>query len=557
MAESYAVSLVLDAHFPFVRDPVPRPALPEGNFAGAEGNAELIRRWQERYSGQNPADLCLSSAEEGLFFDAISETYLPLLGMMDRLENDCVPFRLGLALSPLLAEMLEDELLMRKYEAHLDQQIAFGIEEVGRLSAGNGDATLAADYLDQAVERRAAFSVRYGRDIMKALAHYGRKERLDILATSATGAFLPFLCRFPEALQAQIEVGLSSCRNGFEISPQGFWLPCLGWSGELEPFLKANGFDFTVIDGGGFLAGRPAPSRGSFFPVRTEGGLLVLARDGHAADDIRAFRREGPYRDNGRDAGHELPAELIAPFIARNGARCQTGYKYWGAGRIPYMPERAKLAAAEHARFFLENRRLRLAEAAARMNEQPISLYAGSADDFGLNWHEGTHFLESLFRLGRHYRELRFVSLPEYLCRQPISSIEVSSPEFSSWGPGGFAESWLDSPNDWLYRHLNRAAERMVELLLRFSGNSWVMERALNQAARELLVAQSSDWAFMLRGNEHAAFARQKVETALGNFTAIYRSMLAGRISAAQLTELEQNCGVFADINYRVFKWNH
>ena len=545
-----AVSLVLNAHFPFVKDYVVPPK------RDSQAEAEPPPR--------EDAALGLDSAEESLFFEAISETYLPLLEVLDRLEGDRIPFRLGLSISPILGQMLCDDLLMKKYSAHLDRQIAFGVREIERLGSEGEKAVLAKHYLDQAIDRRAAFCTRYEGNIINALNHYRRKEKIEILAAPATHAFLPFLCRFPESVQAQMEVGLSFFRYAMGVSPRGFWLPGLGWAEDLDWFLKAYGLGFTIVDSHGFVLGNPPPSRGSFFPIRTPQGLFVLSRDFNAVSDIELMRREGPYRDNGRDAGHELPSAMIAPFLARNGARCHTGYKYWRMppsegslstdGHIPYDPARARVAAEEHARVFLENRCGRLAEAAGLMREQPISLCAVDADVFGRHWYEGPHFLESLFRLASHYRGIQFVTPSEYLCRQPVSAFEVSSPEFSSCGNNGYAEAWLGSPGDWVYRHLNRACERMVELAERFSGDSWVRERALNQAARELLLAQSSDWTSMLNRQESSQFARPRIEGALRNFTTIYDAMSSNHISTEWLTDLENQRDVFRNINYRVFR---
>ncbi|MCL2192174.1 MAG: DUF1957 domain-containing protein [Treponema sp.] len=537
-----AISLVLNAHFPFVKEYV----VPPKKDPQAEGAPPPCLE----------TVLSLESVEESLFFEAISETYLPLLGVLDRLEGDRVPFRLGLSISPILGQMLGDDALMKKYAAHLDHQIAFGVQEIERLGCDNGKSMLARRYLDQAIDRRAAFTTRYEGSIINALNHYRRKEKIEILAAPATHAFLPFLCRYPESVQAQVEVGLSFYRYAMGVSPKGFWLPGLGWADDVDWFLKAYGFGFTIADSHGFVFGNPPPSRGSFFPVRTPQGLFVLSRDYNAVSDIEKMRKEGPYRDNSRDVGHELPASQLAPFLARNGARCHTGYKYWqtSEGNIPYDSTKARAAAEEHARAFLENSCGRLTDVAGLMREQPISLCAIDADTLGRNWYEGPHFLESLFRFASHYRDLQFVTPSEYLCRQPVSAFEVSSPEFSSCGNNGYAEAWLGSPGDWIYRHLNRACERMVELAERFSGDSWVRERALNQAARELLLAQSSDWAVMLNKQETSDLARPRIEGALRNFTMIYDAMSSNHISTEWLTDLENQRGVFQNINYRVFR---
>jgi len=548
----YVVSLVLNAQLPFVRE-----------------YADSTRRYQffpdEECEDQEKPEcncepeqdndlLVACSVEESWFFEAVSETYLPLLGVFDRLEGAHIPFRLGISLSPVLGQMFCDDYLIKKYVAYLEHQIEFGRHEVERLD-GRDECALAQHYFNQAVEQHTAFTIRYDRDILKALEHYRKKGRIEILAAPATNAFLPFLCRFPQAVRAQMETALSFYRYTMGISPTGFWPGELGWSNALSNYLQSYGFNYTIVNSHGLLFGKPPPSRGTFYPVKTGDGLFVLACDYNASTLVAEMQKKGPYRDNSRDTVDEPENEETNPFIAQNGERYHSGYKYRQAGNDSlYDPAEAKSCAQEQARELLENISGRLASASAYMKEMPISLCAFNADSFGRQWHEGPHFIESLFRLAAGYRELQFMTPSDYLCQQPISVIEVSHPEFSSWGDNGYAELWLDSSNDWIYRHINRSIERMVELADRFTEDSSLKERALNQAAREILLAQASDWPALLYREESAEYAKKQIEGALQNFTTIYESLGRSHISTEWLTSLERRHQIFPNINYRVFR---
>jgi len=542
MGIRYAVSLVLNVHHPYTK------VVP----AAVQRDAVLS---EDIPFPPETINLAPESAEENWFFEALSETYLPLLMLFDRLEADHVPFRLGLALSPIMAQMLRDDLLQKKYAAYLDNQIDFGKQEIERLSGKPALRLLAQRYFDEAVKRRAALSC-YEGNIFRALEQHQQKRNIELLAAPATHAFLPFFCSFPEAIQAQMETAVSFYHYSLGMSPQGFWLPELGWSKELDPFLRSYNFNYTIADSHGFVLGNPPPSRGSFFPVRTPQNIIVLARDFCACSDITRISREGPYRDNSRDIGYELPPEQLGPFIAQNGARCQTGYKYWQASSDDalYNPASAQAAAEEHAKTFLENCRGRLESARRHMDELPLSLCAFNADSFGRRWYEGPVFLENLFRLAADSRELEFMTPAEYLFQQPISAFEVSLPEYSSWGDNGYAEVWLDSSNDWIYRHLSRSINRMIELADRFSGSSSLKERTMNQAACELLLAMASDWPALLYRQECTGYARSQLEDTLQNFTTIYEALGSNYISTEWLTNLERRHNVFPQINYRVFK---
>jgi 1,4-alpha-glucan branching enzyme len=187
------------------------------------------------------------------------------------------------------------------------------------------------------------------------------------------------------------------------------------------------------------------------------------------------------------------------------------------------------------------------------MEEAALSLCAFDGDTFGRHWYEGPQFIEALFREGARHDRMYFMTPSEYLFRQSPASFATLVPEFSSWGVNGYGEMWLDASNDWVYRHVIRSLERMVELANRFAGDSGLKERALNQAAREILLAQGSDWARMLYQGEAAAYARSRIEEFLRNFTTIYEALGSNYISTEWLTSLERQHNIFPHINYRIF----
>jgi len=539
----YAISLVLEAHLPFVKE----------------------------YSKE--ADLS-QAGEESRFFEYISETLLPLLEVLSRLENDHIPFRLGLAISPVLCQMLCDEHLQKKYLSFLDKQIEFGQQELERTAENSDVKALAQTYCNLAVDRRIAYTERYEKNLLKAFDFYKRRGKVEILGSCATHAFLPFIGHNPESLQAQMETPVSVFRRHFGSCSQGFWLPCLGWTPAIEPYLKAYNYSYTIIDSHGLLFGSPAPDKGVFYPVKTPDGTLILARDLYSIRETEKYACDEIYRSNNRDVGYELPAETVCQFLDAEGRRSKTGYKYWARmtdnpvinkkikstgyhehkqNKI-YNPHAANNRVAEHARMFLENTITRLEEASKHMNDVPISLYANNADFFGSFWHEGAKFIETLFRMASGYRDVKFICPSEYIYKQDLSSFQIVPPEYSSNGVNGYAETWLDVSNDWIYRHLYRAMERMTELAERFPDDTGLKERALNQAAREILLAQSSDWPSLLFKQDSTEYARNQVENALRNFTTIYEALGSNYISTEWLTNLERRHNIFPHINYRVFR---
>jgi 1,4-alpha-glucan branching enzyme len=520
MEFSYAISLVLEAHLPFVRE----------------------------YSKED--DLSLAG-EEGRFFEYISETLLPLLDVLDKLENDHVQFRLALAISPVLCHMLCDEHLQKKYLSYLDKQIEFGMCELNR-TEGNINK-LAETYYNQAVDRKIAYNDKYERNLLKAFDVYRRRGKIEILGSCATHPFLPFIGHNGESLQAQIETPISIYRRNFGNCPQGFWLPDLGWTPAIEPYLRAYNYSYTVVESHGLLFGSPAPARGCFYPVKTPNGTFIIARDLYAIREIEKIASDESYRNNNRDVGYELPPENVSLFLNAEGGRSMTGYKYWSRRQNNeiYNPQAAYDRITEYARTYLENTITRLEEASNHMKETPISLVCSN---LGFLWHECPKFIETLFRMASGYSKIKFTCPSEYIYKQDLSSFQVVSPAFSSSGANGYAETWLNTSNDWIYRHLYRAMERMTELAERFPDDTGLKERILNQAAREILLAQSSDWPALLYKQDSTEYARNNAENALRNFTTIYEALGSNYISTEWLTTLERRHNIFPNINYRVFR---
>ena len=142
--------------------------------------------------------------------------------------------------------------------------------------------------------------------------------------------------------------------------------------------------------------------------------------------------------------------------------------------------------------------------------------------------------------------------MADYLRHNPTQQLCRLSQ--SSWGYKGFHEFWLNDSNTWIYPHLHEATERMIEL-----GNiepaDELEERALNQAARELLLAQSSDWAFIMRTGTMVSYAIERTKTHLLRFNQIYDDFQLGTINASLLESIEAIDNIFPSIDYRVYRF--
>src|SRR6266540_3301988 len=57
--------------------------------------------------------------EEDWLYEAITETYIPLINVFDGLVSDGIDFRITISLTPTLISMLTDPLLQHRYLRHI------------------------------------------------------------------------------------------------------------------------------------------------------------------------------------------------------------------------------------------------------------------------------------------------------------------------------------------------------------------------------------------------------------------------------------------------------
>jgi 1,4-alpha-glucan branching enzyme len=307
-----------------------------------------------------------------------------------------------------------------------------------------------------------------------------RRGAIELITTAVTHGFLPLLMTVPEAARAQVALAVESHRRCFGAAPKGFWLPECGYAPGLDAVLAEAGLRYTFLDAHA-LDCSPA-----FLPS----GVAAFTRDPLASEQVWSAQVGYPADPLYADFHHRVDGQRV---LRVTGAQTKE----------PWEPQAAFARAREHARHFLEQRR-----AGPRVQVAPYD-----AELFGHWWLEGPVFLDALLTQGADV----LTTPSEVLRAQP--TLPVRDAEFSSWGRGGHASVWLGPQNGWMWPHLHRAAETMVTL----AGT-----RSRGLAMQQLLLAQGSDWPFLLDAKTSAGFAHdQFVERLLA-----FRALAAGTSAA-------------------------
>jgi 1,4-alpha-glucan branching enzyme len=524
-------SLILHAHLPFVRHP------------------------------EHPEFL-----EEDWLYEAITEVYIPLIFVFSNLHKSGAAPRLAINVSPPLCEMLSDSLLQQRYTRHLENLLDLTRKEVERTpSEAPQFQAVAKMYQESLSSAHMLWTERYGRNLVRAFRELQDAGVLEIITCGATHGFLPLIST-PEARRAQLVVAVANYQKHFGRRPRGIWLPECAYEEGLETLIKDAGIEYFISDTHAILYGDPRPRYGVFAPVRCPNGVGVFARDLETSQQvwssITGYPGDPVYREFYRDLGWDAPHDYLRPHLHPDGQRRHLGLKYHRItsrdvaldGKQPYDPAIAHERAALHATHFITERVKQCARLREHLNgHAPLIVSPYDAELFGHWWYEGPQFLNFIFRQLYLEREsIRAVSPGDFL--DSGIPIQTQQPSASSWGEDGYYKVWLNDANAWMYPHQHAAEARMTAFANQHHEPYPLMRRALNQAARELLLAESSDWAFQIHQGTTVEYAARRFRSHIRRFDTLAREIESGSIDTARLAEIERRDNIFEEIDYRAYR---
>ena len=502
------VSFVLHAHLPFIHHP--------------ESEDYLEEQW---------------------LYEAISETYIPLLVNFKKLEEEKVDFRITMSLTPPLLNMLDNKLLQKRYIKYLKTHIELCKKELIRTKYDPHMNELSKYYLDRYSNDLHIFKDIYNCNLIQGFKHFQDAGFLEIITCGATHGYFPILYVNENTVKAQIAVGVQTYEKYFGKKPRGIWLPECGYIPEADKYLKEFGIDYIITESHGIVYANPTPIYGTFAPNVSPEGVIAFGRDLESSrqvwSSINGYPGDFNYREFYRDIGYDADYEYIKPYIASNGARVHTGIKYYritgkDCDKELYNLQWAKDSAEKQAGHFFDSREKQIEKLSSITGNPPIILCPYDAELYGHWWYEGPY-------------------PSEYIDKYPL--MQVATPCRSSWGANGYSEVWLNQTNDYVHKHLHVAGDRMVELAHLFPNErkTSLRRKALNQCARELLLAQSSDWLFIITNGTMVDYAKKRIKDHIGRFTKLYYSIKDGNIDEDFLKDINKKDCIFPEIDYMIY----
>ncbi|MGA9837785.1 MAG: 1,4-alpha-glucan branching protein domain-containing protein [Gemmatimonadaceae bacterium] len=503
--------------------------------------------------------------------EAAVDSYLPLLDALEQLDEEHVSAPVTLGVTPVLAAQLADPEFGVELRAFFAQRLA-ACDQAERELAHSGDHGLVPivhGWRDRLRRLDARFASLDG-NLIGALRALEAEGRLELMSSAATHGFLPLLAR-DESIRLQLHAGRLEHARLFGREPAGLWLPECAyrprgewapWPGApatgiragIETHVADAGYRYTVIDSHLARAGRPLEAYHSLTAAAAGEALRSPYRDyaiGHAAGAVRALVRDPASTRHvwSRDEGY--PGAFR--YLEFHKIRWPGGLKLWevtGAGvslgdKRPYDASAARALAREHAGHFAG-----LLDDIARDATPAETLIVAPFDSelFGHWWFEGPDFLADTYRALRSHPRIRPTTSSAHVdgAGEP-TALDLPA---GSWGRNGDFSMWLNPGTAWTWTRLWDLEERFW----RAAPAALALPAAhpvLAQAARELLLAQASDWQFIISTGEVADYGERRFRLHADATEALVAALESGHDlagAAAHADQLRARDGLFPDV---------
>lgn len=456
-------------------------------------------------------------------YEAISETYLPLLMEFERLRESGVRFNLVINITPVLAEQLADEYIKGEFERYIRRKIEATEKD---LLSGKYDEKAVKASLDH-FRRVYDYWRALNGDILGKFREFQENGYIEIITSAATHGYLPLLGR-DEAIRAQIANGIATYEKHFGRRPRGIWLPECAYrpAGEwelpggrkvkrkgIEKFLEEFGIEYFFVESKLIDEGPASKVYGEVLLAETE--KTTLRPYWIKGSNVAVFARN-------RETGHQVwSAHLGYPgdfwYREFHKKAPESGGQYW---RITskdvdigekdfYDPDKAMERVEEHARHFVSLVEKLLEEHEEKTGEKGIIVSPYDTELFGHWWFEGVKWLGRVLEL-MSLRGIKTTTLSRFLENYSNERHKIELPE-GSWGANADHSTWWNEETEWTWEHVYRAEDRMVAIASRFYGRDELTNRAIEQLARELLILEASDWQFLITTGQAKEYGKRRV----------------------------------------------
>jgi 1,4-alpha-glucan branching enzyme len=527
--------------------------------------------------------------------EAMAETYVPLLNALYDLRAEGVPFRLTMSLTPVLTEQLADADVRDHFVQFLDEEILAAESDIPRFGEEQQPYLqyLAGFYRDTYTHLKDSFLNRFGGDLIGAFRQLQDEGYLEIVTCGATHGYLPLLSR-DSSIYGQLRAAVESYRQFFGRAPRAIWLPECAYrpayvDGDgvtrpaIEEFLAGLGITCFFVETHAIEGGQPVGKAagdvaiGPYTPIQRKYVLPAVTAQAGQGTTFAAYYVIGnavgltdpPVAAIGRNnrTGQQVWSGQFgypgdADYREFHQKDHESGLQYWrvtGPGvdlgaKDAYHPEWAAQRVVEHARHYAALVESLISDYHTATGKYPILASNYDTELFGHWWFEGIEWIKQVLLVLAQSDKVDLTTASGYLAENPPEQA-LAIPE-SSWGSGGTHWTWDNPDTHALWAPIHAAERRMEALVQRYPEAQGSAQETLAQAARELLLLQSSDWPFLVTTGQAKEYATERFESHVARFTELAALAEAGdwERGAARSRELYELDKLFPTIDYRWFR---
>ncbi|MBS1713191.1 MAG: DUF1957 domain-containing protein [Armatimonadetes bacterium] len=520
-------------------------------------------------------------------FESAAECYLPLLDALDRLRAQGIKPRWTINVTPILAEQLDDPAFKDGFEDYCQEKVAYAKMDRERFAA-DGDLRmegLSAMWARIYSRELRQFKEKWGRSINDAWRQFQDDGLVELITCGATHGYFPLL-RTDESVQAQVRLAVETHTARFGKKPRGIWLPECAYrpsyewkppTGDAPPFPRAgveqilgeSEIGYFFVDSHMIRGGEPLGTYWQKFPQLAE----LFARTRHLFNPPVEARSE--YEHYAIPGGTNIfardPQTTVKVWSGDVGYPGDEWYlefhkqlypgrhRYWRispnkqdlGAKQPYDPWVAFDHIEAHSKDFVRLVKSTLAgyRGASDRDGTVVAMY--DTELFGHWWWEGPEFLYQVALEMARDGEVRPCSGGDVVDEDPARHV-IDLPE-GSWGEGGYHSVWLNDDNFWTWKRLYPAELKLREMAQSY-GDGPAREIA-EQCARELLLAEASDWQFLISTWAARDYAEARFTDHIDRFERLAgmaeRVHYGGRLSDEEtefLAECRQKDAPFPDL---------
>jgi 1,4-alpha-glucan branching enzyme len=504
-------------------------------------------------------------AGEEWLFEAMNETYIPLLSILRRFQMKNIKPRIMIGIVPILAEQLADPYMIDKFCVYMEDKIKRAEKDIIRFSDDAKKKQVAAYWRDRFQSNYESFKTIFFKNLMGTFKWLQSEGIIEVLTSAATHGFLPLLQQ-DSAVFTQIHTGIKTYEKYFGKKPKGFWLPECAYRYKekgrraIDEWLADEGIQFFFAENIGieraeFIENKYHEEKPTTYSgYRLESGVCVFGRNQITGKQV--WSPQGGYPGD----------PYYREFHSKDS---ESGLQYWRItgedNKQVYEPEKAMERAKTHASHFysLVTTNLKSIEQSNWKSKlSPIIVSPYDCELFGHWWHEGVDWIEHVYERFSKQSSIQTITLSEYIneFKEDFSIIRMGS---STWGENGDFTVWNNPEHAWLWPYINASGKDMeyVMQMMHDTNRKNLTDRnkrILKQLVRELLLMEGSDWPFLLHTKQAKEYANQRFHNHHQRFNKLLWAAKdlddLKRISEHDLLEMEDIDNPWNDIDFNVFK---